>query len=394
MTHQDQSNGNSPLSNLPKTLLTNRYVLILLAIFAVLELYNTGLMPVLINRDKSIERAEVAEYARLREHAEAMLAEQKSITAAATAENAPKKQAADARKASAAAKKAAADAEIASAGAAFSATKSKAEAEAQAALAELTKQQAIVEKEKAKQANRKLRADTESQQIALAISKVENLFRQHRIRLCSDCDPSNTTFGQKRYVPDLPSGAELPPAVDGETPAPIPATPLLTVFTRVLPFETNSQCDRDYKTWTATLAYGAYAVGHPGCGYSAGQPDIETARRLAIKDCGWGGCAVIAEITEASPQRPKQTLGKPASTPSPGAPDAKRGTVVPIQLNVHSKPNSNSESVIGKLNRGQSVVITGTGDGDFIAIEATCADGKPCNGFVNGRREFIERQGG
>ena len=70
-----------------------------------------------------------------------------------------------------------------------------------------------------------------------------------------------------------------------------------------------------YKTWTATLAYGAYAVGHPGCGYSATQPDIETA----IKDCdgpGASGCAVIAEITEASPQRPKpsEPLGKPLLT--------------------------------------------------------------------------------
>jgi len=131
-------------------LLTDRYILVLIAIFSVLELYNTGLMLLLINRDKSIERREVAEYARLRERAEAKLAEQKSITAAATAENAPKKQAADARKAQAAAAKAKADAEIASAVATASAAKSKAVAEAQAALAELTRQQALVETEKAK----------------------------------------------------------------------------------------------------------------------------------------------------------------------------------------------------------------------------------------------------
>lgn len=471
MTDPAQGNDGSPLSGLPKALLTNRFILILAAIIGVIEVYNSGLMPLLINRDKSVERAAVAESARLRERAEAALAEQKAITAAAIAENAPKKQAGDARKAKATAIKAEADAEIASAVATMSAIKSKAEVDLQVALAELTKQQASVEAEKAKQANRKLRADTEVQQIALAVSKVTTMLGQYKIHICMDCDPTYCVLCQKRDVPDLPSGAELPPPENGETALAKPATPVLTVFTSVLPFEATSQCDREYKTWSATLAYGAYAAGHPGCGYSAGQPDIETARRLAIKDCGWNGCAVIAEITNASPQEPKpsEPLGKPVLTrihrdpfplggncrdsfdkwktkgafgafavsprycgssagadslekakrdalahcgdsecylvyqitpekaakapaePAPGAPDAPHGKVVPVQLNVHSKPSPDAGSIIGKLNQGESVVITGTADGDFIAIEATCNDGKPCRGFVNGRREFIER---
>lgn len=473
MTDQVQGNGSSVLSGLPKALLTNSYILVLLAVLGALELYNTGAMPALINREKSVERAAVAENARLREGAEAALAEAKSITAAAIAEHAPKKQAGDARKAKAAAAKAAAEAEIARAEASVSEVRSKGEAEAETALADLTRQQALVEAEKARQANRKLRADTEIQQINLAISKVNSMFSQMKIRICMDCDPTYCVFCQKRFVPDLPSGAELPPAEEGETPAPKPATPVLTVFRSVLPFEAGSQCDLWYKTWSASLAYGAYATGHPGCGYSAGQPDIETARRLAIRDCAWSGCAVIAEITEANAQKPKPavppgkpvltrihrdpfplgggcrgsfdkwsasgaygafavssrhcgsstdadtldsakqqalarcgdsecylvyqiTAGQAAAAPAgiasaPVTQDAARGKVVPVQLNVHSKPSADAESVIGKLNQGESVVITGTGDGDFIAIEGTCIDGNPCKGFVNGRREFIER---
>jgi len=122
------------------------------------------------------------------------------------------------------------------------------------------------------------------------------------------------------------------------------------------------------------------------CGYSTEADNLDNAKRQALAHCGDSECYLVYQITA------EKAAPTPAATsPTSGPPDAASGKVVPIQLNVHSKPSPDSESVIGKLNQGQSVVITGTTDGDFIAIEATCADGKPCKGFVNGRREFIAR---
>lgn len=460
---------------LPKDLLTNRFILLLIGALFLAEGYNSGLIPALLTREEGIVRTAEADAAKLRQESEANLAQQKGLTETIRSDYAPRKEKAEARKAEAAAALSAAQVEITDAEAAYADALRAAEADARTGLAELTRQQALVEEETARQASRLLRAQAESEQIGVAIKRIDNLLYRNMIEVCSDCDPTYCILcGQKRYVPDLPSGAMLPPAVEGETPLPATPAPTLKLFVSRFPFQAGSECDRMYKTWSATLAFGAFATGRRRCGYSAGEPSPTTARNQAINDCA-DSCEVIAEITHNALPKPKVTgtpvltriegdqipftnacrrafedwrgtglygaaavgslhcafsrdeedletakrhalmkcgdrdcavayvitIGPPpASTPvkstpsAPATPPAQmRGLVVPIQLNVHSAPNPNADSVIGKLNRGQTVIITGASTvGDFIAVEGTCEDGKPCRGYVNGRPEFISRQ--
>jgi len=451
---------------LPKSLLANRPIVVLLFALTALEYYNAGLIPALVNREKAIETAAIADNAKLRQQAEAAIAEQKSLTAAAIAANAPKKQAADARKAKAGALKAAAEAEIAQAKAGNSAVQAAAAADAQTSEARITEQQTLTQTEISRQIARKLRAELEIKQINLATDKVALWFSQFKVKLCTDCDPNYCILCERNNVPDLPSGAELPPPEPGEPVPPPPLTPKLSVLVGVFPWQAKSTCDHNYDVWRATLPYGAFTAG---CYYSAGQPDIATARRKAVEECSnsWArSCAIVAEITADTPPKPKPagpppkpiltrihrdpfplgggcrvsfdkwttsnafgafavsarncgfeteaddletakqhalancgdrdcylvfqiTAEQPAPTLVSNSADAARGKVVPVQLNVHSKPSPDAESIIGKLDQGQVVVITGKADGDFITIEATCNDGKPCKGYVNGRSEFI-----
>lgn len=468
------------LRKLQKRILAHRLIFALMLIAAAIEAYNTTVIPALVNREKAANAEAVAENSRLRQQAEAETAEAKALTATAVADNAPRKEAADARRAKAAALHTAAAAEFAAATADTSDVKSAAEADAQTAAARIAEQQATVEREGARQSSRLTRAKMESEQIRLAVSRITTMMRTQNIQFCTDCDPSHCILCTKRYVPDLPSGAILPPPEDGEPALPNPPRPKLNVLVTRLPWQAGSQCDKMWNTWKATLAYGAYASGpRSGCDYVAGAPDPATARRNAIARCyshyGASNCQIIAEITTDEPPKPPKQLppgtpqaavvdrtfaitgncavllanwkkqhhfgafaagsahcgaihsqpdietarrealarcndrdcriaytlstapAAPATTPIPAAPlppgqtKGQRATVVPPLLNVHSIPSPDAQSVVARLNRGQTVTITGTTENDFVAIEATCSDGQSCKGYVNGRAEFLQR---
>ncbi len=468
-----ENDWTAALTGLPKKLLLNPLIQLLLLSAIALGLYNNAAIPALINSAKSTQTAAVADNAKLRQQAEAAIADQKSITTAAVAANAPRKQAADARKAAAAALKTAAEKEIAEAKAGVADPQTAAEAAAKASLARITEQQAIVEKEKAKQSARKLRAEAESKQINVAIFAVTTMIGQLKLKLCIACDPTYCILCEKHYVPDLPSGADLPPPEEGEASSAPPAEPIITVLSRNVPWQADSECDRLYRTWTATLSYGAFTAP---CELSAGEHDLATAKRKAMAACTSSpynrNCSIVSIITPAAPKiatppahsvltrlgsgsieiggschdrfnewkaRPgngafalgqhrcgfaseadtlehakaqaietcsdddctvvyqltaadsavDQPIATVTAAAAPG--NLAHGTVVPEKLNVHNEPNPDAASVIGKLDRRQTVVITGTTGGDFIAIEATCDDGRPCKGYVNGRAEFIAR---
>ncbi|MBK5654195.1 MAG: sel1 repeat family protein, partial [Rhizobium sp.] len=144
-------------------------------------------------------------------------------------------------------------------------------------------------------------------------------------------------------------------------------------------------CRDRFEEWKKKPANGAFAVGKERCGFSNQADTIEHAKREALDRCVDGDCIVIYQISAAHDDPLAQSV-------TPGSPSTvSHATVVPEQLNLHSAPSSDAGTVVGKLARGQSVSITGPGEGDFIAIEGTCIDGKPCKGYVNGRAEFISR---
>jgi hypothetical protein len=142
------------LRDVPAALVKNRWMQLFLALFALLELYNHGVIPAFISTQKGIETSAIAENAALRQKAEAELAEWKAITETQIAKYAERKQRAEARKATADARKAEADQIIARETAKNSEVKAKAEAEAMEGEAAIKEQQVIVERERANQAER------------------------------------------------------------------------------------------------------------------------------------------------------------------------------------------------------------------------------------------------
>jgi hypothetical protein len=142
------------LRDLPAALLKNGWVQLFLVIFALLELYNHGVIVAFISTQKGIETRAIADNAALRQKAEAELAEWKMISETQIAKYADRKQRADARKATAEARKAEAEQIIARETANNSEVKAKAEAEAAEGEATIKEQLVIIERERAKQAQR------------------------------------------------------------------------------------------------------------------------------------------------------------------------------------------------------------------------------------------------
>lgn len=452
-------------TSLFRDLVTDRLFLVLSAAFMVVELGNASVLPLLTSREKAIELSAEADNADLLKKSDAAKAEQKALTAEAEADNAPKKEAALARRAKALALLTEAEATIAAANAENSPLKMKAAADAQSALADLTAQKVAVETENARQAQRKLRAELELSQISIAISKITTMAGQLKINLCPDCDPTYCIMcTDKHDVPDLPSGATLPP-LNGEAEKPAPQ-PVIRDLVRVFPWQDGSPNSRTYDTWRATLPFGALATGgyhHSNIGFCSGKPDLESARKCALRDCGYDDCQVLSEMTDAAavtPAKPSGPETKPALTrihkalfplgggcrdlfdewkvgqafgafavssehcgsshDEPDLETAKRdalhscgqdncylvyqiakadppisgahgfATVVPEQLNVHAGPNKES-AVVGQIVEGEKIEITSQAEGDYVAIKATCRDGKSCDGYINGRSEFINR---
>lgn len=151
------------------------------------------------------------------------------------------------------------------------------------------------------------------------------------------------------------------------------------------PVAIGGTCRDRFEEWKSKPANGAFAVGTERCGFSSQADTIDHAKREALDRCSDSDCVVVYQISATDD--PSLATSVPSGTPSTSS----HATVVSEQLNLHSAPNSDASNVIGKLGRGQSVSITGPGEGDFVAIESTCIDGRPCKGFVNGRAEFISR---
>jgi len=63
--------------------------------------------------------------------------------------------------------------------------------------------------------------------------------------------------------------------------------------------------------------------------------------------------------------------------------------VVSIELNVRDRPDPGNSAIVGKLHQGQTLEVSHMEANGWLAITATCIDGKSCSGYVNGRSEFV-----
>jgi hypothetical protein len=127
--------------DIPKELLRNRFLQILVAIAALIEIYNLAVITSYTSTQKAREITAVAENAVLRQEAEANLAEAKAINETQVAQYAERRQAAEARKAVAVAEKTKYEAVVAEATATYAEMHAQAEAEAQELQADLVSQQ-------------------------------------------------------------------------------------------------------------------------------------------------------------------------------------------------------------------------------------------------------------
>ena len=222
-------------ARLAKQLITDPLIVAITFLIAVLELGNAGILPALTASEKATEVSAQADNAALLQQSESALAEQKSITATAEAEYAPRIQLTKKRAMQANALRAAADAEIAAADAANSPVTKSADVDVQNAKAELDTQKGLIEKEKARQATRKLCAELEVKQIKLAQDKVGLMASKYQLNVQLFADPTYNIFPDSHYVPDLPSGAELPPLPDEPAAAPPPKPVIITTRVHTFP---------------------------------------------------------------------------------------------------------------------------------------------------------------
>ena len=86
----------SRFRDLPTGLIKNKWLQILAALFALLELYNHGTIPAYINTQKAIEARATAENAALRQKGEALIQEWKAVNETQIAKYAERKQTAEA----------------------------------------------------------------------------------------------------------------------------------------------------------------------------------------------------------------------------------------------------------------------------------------------------------
>jgi hypothetical protein len=127
--------------DIPRDLLRNRVLQVLVAIAALIEIYNLAVITSYTSTQKAREITAVAENTVLRQEAEANLAEAKAINETQVARYAERRQAAEARKATAIADKTRYEAAVAEATARYAELHAKAEAEAQLLQADLVSQQ-------------------------------------------------------------------------------------------------------------------------------------------------------------------------------------------------------------------------------------------------------------
>jgi hypothetical protein len=127
--------------DIPKALLRNNLLRILVSLAVVVEIYNVAVITSYTATQKARATTAVAQNTVMRQKAEADLAAAKAITETEVARYAKQRQAAEARRATALAFKTKYEAEVANASASYAATKAKAEADAQEAQAELVNQQ-------------------------------------------------------------------------------------------------------------------------------------------------------------------------------------------------------------------------------------------------------------
>lgn len=127
--------------DIPRDLLRNRVLQVLVAIAALIEIYNLAVITSYTSTQKAREITAVAENAVMRQEAEANLAEAKAINETQVARYAERRQAAEGRKATAIADKTRYEAAVAEATARYAEIHAKAEAEAQELQADLVNQQ-------------------------------------------------------------------------------------------------------------------------------------------------------------------------------------------------------------------------------------------------------------
>lgn len=131
----------APLRHFPRALLRNRFLQVLVAVAALIEIYNVAVIASYTATQKAREVTAVAENTVLRQQAEADFAEAKSINETEVARYADRRQAAEARKAQAVAAKTRYEAAVAKATAYYAEIQARAEAEAQELQADLVGQQ-------------------------------------------------------------------------------------------------------------------------------------------------------------------------------------------------------------------------------------------------------------
>jgi hypothetical protein len=158
--------------DIPKDLLRNRFLQVLVAIAALIEIYNLAVITSYTSTQKAREITAVAENTVMRQEAEANLAEAKAINETQVARYAGRRQAAEARKATAIASKTRYEAEVADATARYAEMRAKAEAEAQQLQAGLISQQEQIQSRLNSYVERRRYAEAEKAEANARISRI------------------------------------------------------------------------------------------------------------------------------------------------------------------------------------------------------------------------------
>jgi hypothetical protein len=164
--------------SLPKALLRNRLVQVMVVLAALIELYDTAALPAFTATQNARATRAVAENAALRQKAEAGLAEQKAINEGQVAKNAARKQRAEARKMTALAEKTRYESAIAKAISDFAGIQAKFAAKAQEAQADLTKQGEQIQNELNVYVERRRKAEAEQAELEAEAAKITSQFNR------------------------------------------------------------------------------------------------------------------------------------------------------------------------------------------------------------------------
>jgi hypothetical protein len=160
--------------SLPKALLKNPLVRVIVMLAVLIELYDTTALPAFTATQQARSTKAVAENAVLRQRAEADLAQQKAINEGEVAKNAARKQRAEARKMTAIASKTRYDAAIATAISGYAGMQAKFAAKAQEAQADLTRQGEQIQNELNAYVERRKKAEADMAEIEAEAQNINN----------------------------------------------------------------------------------------------------------------------------------------------------------------------------------------------------------------------------